>query len=78
MTVQELIAILQTKDPATEVMLRDPCNDIGFVRAQDTESLTLRAYSRKGMAFYGSWDGDEADWPGYEAGQYVTHGVLIE
>jgi hypothetical protein len=76
--VGQLIAILQTRDPLTEVMLRDTCNDIGYVRARDTESLTLRAYSRKGMAFYGSWDGDEADWPGYEAGQYVVWGVLIE
>jgi hypothetical protein len=76
--VAQLIAILQTKDPLTEVMLRDPCNDIGYVRVRDTESLTLRAYSRKCTVLFGSWDGDEADWPGYEAGQYVTHGVLIE
>jgi hypothetical protein len=78
MNVGQLIAILQSKDPATEVMLRAPCNDVGFVRARDTESLTLRAYSRKCTVLYGSWDGNEADWPCYEAGQYVVHGVLIE
>lgn len=78
MTVQELIAILQTLDPGAEVMLRDPCNDIGFVRAGEANSLTLRPYSRKGMVFFGSWKSDEADRPGFEAGQYVVHGVLIE
>lgn len=78
MNVSQLIAILQTKNPLTEVMLRDPCNDVGYVRARDTESLTLRAYSRKCTVLYGSWEGDEADWLGYDAGQYVLHGVLIE
>jgi hypothetical protein len=78
MNVEKLISILRTKDPLTEVILRDTCNDIGYVRARDTESLTLRAYSRKGTVLYGSWEGDEADWPGYEAGQCVVHGVLIE
>jgi hypothetical protein len=49
MNVGQLIAILQAKDPATEVMLRDPRNDTGFVRAREADSLTLRAYFKKGM-----------------------------
>ena len=56
MTVAELIAILQTKDPLCTVVLRDEGTEAGYIRVQSVEGVTMRAYARKGMLFLGPYD----------------------
>jgi hypothetical protein len=78
MNVGQLIAILQTKDPLTTVVLRDPDGLAGYVEARDTESVTLRAYARKGSSFLVSWDAELPLLPGVDVGNFLIHGILIE
>ena len=78
MNVAELIAILQTKDPLTTVVLRDPDGLTGYMEAREADSVTLRAYARKGSSFLVSWDEDLPLLPGADVGNFLIHGVLIE
>lgn len=79
MTVQELIAILQTKDPLCEVVMRDSCNELGYVRVQSVEGVIMRAYARNGVLFLGSYDvEDMLPRDGKtDAFEGVEHGVLL-
>ncbi len=78
MTVSELMAILQKQDPLCTVVMRDSACDTGFVPVRDIDSLTMRAYARKGMLFYSSF-GSEVPRDGKtDVFDEVVHGVLLE
>lgn len=78
MNVHALISILQTKDPLSTVVLRDLVSDTGFVELRAIDSLTLRAYSRKGTCFLGLWDDERPPQEKTDVGARVVHGVLLE
>jgi hypothetical protein len=78
MTVQELIAILAEKDPLSEVVIRDDGTEIGFVRVRTVDSVTMRAYARKGMMFLGPWDDERAPDAKTDVFAHAVHGVLLE
>jgi hypothetical protein len=78
MKVADLISILQTKDPLSVVVLRDLDSDTGFVEARDIDTLTLRAYSRKGTCFLGLWDDERPPQEKTDVGAHTVLGVLIE
>ena len=78
MTVQELIAILQTKDPLAEVVRLDDGTEPGYVLVREVDSVTMRAYARKGMQFLGPWDDERATDAKTDVFAHVVHGVLLE
>ena len=78
MNVSELISILQRKDPLSVVVLHDQVSDTGFIEARDIDSLTLRAYSRKGACFLGLWDDERPPQEKTDVGTHTVLGVLIE
>jgi hypothetical protein len=78
MTVQELIAILQTKDPQSEVVMHDDGTEIGFVRVRTVDCVTMRAYARKGLMFLGPWDEERAPDAKTDVFVHAMHGVLLE
>ncbi len=78
MTVAELISILQQRDPLSTVVLRDPDSDTRFAEARCVGAVTLRAYSRKGLCFLGSWDDELQVDEKTDVGAHPVHGVLLE
>ena len=42
MTVAELIAFLQKQDPESEVVLRDSCDDVSYVKVREFSVVELR------------------------------------
>lgn len=78
MNVSDLISILQQKDPLSTVVMRDAVSETGFVEARSIGSVTLRAYSRKGMCFLGSWNDELPVDEKTDIGIHPVHGVLLE
>lgn len=78
MLVHELIAILANKDPLSEVVVRDDGTEPGYVRVRAVDSVTMRAYGRKGMLFIGPWDEERAPDTKTDVFEQVVHGVLLE
>ena len=78
MTVADLISILLQKDPLSTVVMRDAVSETGFVEARSIGSVTLRAYSRKGTCFLGSWDDEPPTDDRTDVGARPVHGVLLE
>ena len=78
MTVAELISNLQQTDPLSTVVLRDPDSDMRFAEARYVGAVTLRAYSRKGLCFLGSWDDELPVDEKTDIGIHPVHGVLLE
>ncbi len=78
MTVADQISILSQRDPLSTVVLRDAVSETGFVEARSIGTVTLRAYSRKGMCFLGSWNDELPVDEKTDIGFHPVHGVLIE
>lgn len=78
MNVADLISILQTKDPLSVVVLRDQDSEMRFAEARKVGSVTLLAYSRKGMCLLGSWEGELPTDEKADVGAHPVHGVLLE
>ncbi|BDT72777.1 hypothetical protein os4_23220 [Comamonadaceae bacterium OS-4] len=78
MTVAELIAILAEKDPLSTVVVRDSGCETGFVEVRTIDSVTMRAYARKGMQFLESWDEERTPEEKTDVFAHPVHGVLLE
>jgi hypothetical protein len=78
MLVRELIAILAEKDPLSEVVIHDDGTEPGYVRVRTVDSVTMRAYARKGMMFLGPWDEERAPEAKTDVFAHSVHGVLLE
>jgi hypothetical protein len=78
MTVQELIAILQTKDPEAEVLTRDSCDDTSYLKVREVRPLELRTYSRKGIVYFQSFAAEYQQRSGTDVGNEKVPGVLLE
>lgn len=78
MTVAELMAILQTKSPDDEVVLREPLDDTSFFKVREVRTLELRTYSRKGIVYFQSFDAEYEPVYGTDVGSERVPGVLLE
>lgn len=78
MTVAELMLLLSQRDPLSPVVLRDQDSDMRFAEARYVGAVTLRAYSRKGTSFLGSWDDELQVDEKTDVEAHPVHGVLLE
>jgi hypothetical protein len=78
MTVQELIAALQTQSPEAEVVTREPLDDTSYAKVREVWPIELRTYSRKGMVYFQSFGAEYEPQYGTDVGSENVPGVLLE